>query len=89
MRGGVRTALTAILPRGLVWSFRLGWHGFAKVYSIAAGLSGKVIRNGSVGLLRTDASFFKAPSLATSGIDTKIGDDFSIGGAGTSELASG
>jgi iron complex outermembrane receptor protein len=56
--------------------------GLAEVYSIGAGLPAKVIRNASGGLLRTEASFFNAPSLETSGIDTKVGYDFSIGDAG-------
>jgi outer membrane receptor protein involved in Fe transport len=56
--------------------------GVTEVYSVGPGLPSKVIRNASGGLLRTEASFFNAPSLKTSGIDTKIGYNFSVGDAG-------
>ena len=43
--------------------------GVKEFYSIGAGLPNKVIRRGDGGLLRTEAVYFNAPSLDTSGID--------------------
>ncbi len=56
--------------------------GIAEVYSIGPGLPDKVIRGSDGSLLRTQSSYFNAPSLDTSGIDLMIGYDFSLGNAG-------
>lgn len=46
--------------------------GVKEFYSIGAGLPNKVIRRGDGGLLRTEAVYFNAPSLDTSGIDLAL-----------------
>ena len=47
-------------------------YGVKEFYSIGAGLPNKVIRRGDGGLLRTEAVYFNAPSLDTSGIDLAL-----------------
>ena len=44
-------------------------NGVNEFYSVGAGLPDKVIRRADGGLLRTEAVYFNAPSLETSGID--------------------
>ena len=47
--------------------------GITEVYSLGAGIPDKVIRGADGSLLRTQASYFNAPTLNTSGIDLKVG----------------
>lgn len=56
--------------------------GIVEVYSIGAGLPDKVIRSGSGSLLRTETSYFNAPSLDTSGIDLEASYDWDLGNFG-------
>ena len=57
-------------------------NGINEVYSIGAGIPNSVIRAENGNLLRTNAIYFNAPSLETSGIDLQLGYEFSIGDAG-------
>ncbi len=52
------------------------------VHSIGPGIPDKVIRTAAGSLLRTQASYFNAPSLDTSGIDLLLGYDFALGNMG-------
>ena len=52
------------------------------VHSVGPGLPDKVIRTVDGSLLRTQASYFNAPSLDTSGIDLMLGYDFSLANIG-------
>ena len=56
--------------------------GLVEVYSIGAGIPDKVIRSASGSLLRTQASYFNAPSLETSGIDLEASYSWDMGGIG-------
>ena len=53
-----------------------------QVYSIGPGLPDKVIRSESGSLLRTETSYFNAPSLDTSGIDVEASYDWDMGNLG-------
>lgn len=53
--------------------------GVDEVYSIGPGLPDKVIRRADGGLLRTQAQYFNAPSLKTTGIDLNIAYQFDTG----------
>jgi outer membrane receptor protein involved in Fe transport len=50
--------------------------GVDEFYSIGAGIPDKVIRRSDGGLLRTQASYFNAPSLETDGIDLLVSYDW-------------
>ena len=56
--------------------------GLVEVYSIGAGIPDKVIRAANGSLLRTQASYFNAPSLETSGIDLEVSYPFDLGEMG-------
>ena len=56
--------------------------GLDEVYSIGAGIPDKVIRSASGSLLRTQAFYFNAPSLETSGIDLEASYSFEAGALG-------
>ncbi len=53
-----------------------------QIYSMGAGIPDKVIRSASGNLLRTQASYFNAPSLETSGIDIEASYSFEAGSLG-------
>jgi iron complex outermembrane receptor protein len=77
------TGLNAVLADGpLCGVSDQDGNGINEVYSIGAGIPNSVIRAEDGSLLRTNASYFNAPSLETSGIDLQLGYEFSIGDAG-------
>jgi iron complex outermembrane receptor protein len=53
--------------------------GVDEVYTIGPGLTDKVIRRDDGGLLRTQAEYFNAPSLKTTGIDFNLAYQFDTG----------
>lgn len=53
-----------------------------QVHSLGAGIPDKVIRSESGNLLRTQASYFNAPTLETSGIDVEASYSFDLGAIG-------
>ena len=56
----------------LCGSWDLDGDGIVTVYSIGSGLPDKVIRREDGYLVRTEASYFNAPSLESSGIDLAL-----------------
>ena len=56
--------------------------GRVEVYSVGAGMPDKVIRAANGSLLRTQASYFNAPSLETSGIDFEASYSWDMGSIG-------
>jgi len=57
--------------------------GLTEIYSIGPGTPDKVIRAANGSLLRTQASYFNAPTLDTSGVDLTIIYDFEAGDVGS------
>ncbi len=57
-------------------------NGADEVYSVGAGIPNKVIRAANGSLLRTQASYFNAPSLETSGIDLEASYSWEMGSLG-------
>ena len=66
----------------LCGSWDLDGDGLVTVYSIGPGLPDKVIRREDGYLVRTEASYFNAPSLESSGIDLALGYARDAGAAG-------
>jgi iron complex outermembrane receptor protein len=56
--------------------------GLSEVYSVGVGLPAKVIRAPDGSLLRTQSSYFNAPTLETSGIDLTVGYIFTTSNLG-------
>ncbi len=52
--------------------------GQSEVYSLGEGLPDKVIRTAGGSLLRTQASYFNAPSLDTSGLDLEVSHEWEL-----------
>ena len=66
----------------LCGSWDLDGDGIVTVYSIGPGLPGKVIRREDGYLVRTEASYFNAHSLESSGIDLALAYARDVAGAG-------
>jgi len=56
--------------------------GLSEIYSIGAGIPNSVIRGADGSLLRTQAVYFNAQSLETSGVDLTVGYDFATSSLG-------